>query len=292
MQATEEASAHEGRQGRCGVNYTMRSSPFSLTPWVRALIIANAVIYLLGITVFTGQWFGQFMAFSVTEIGYRPWTFVTYMFMHGGFFHLLFNMLLLFFFGPAVEERLGGSSFALYYFTCGVGGAIFGVLLSFVGPVGPVVGASAAVLGVMLAFAMFWPDMPVYVFPLPVPVKVKWLVAFLVIMDLLFLRVNDGIAHFAHLGGFLFGFIYLKSEAHLTQRTQAIVRAQRSEWGSGPVVMKRPKPPRPKAPDQDVHTIYDDIDRILDKISQSGLDSLTPEERKLLDEGSRKLRKH
>ncbi len=269
-------------------------SPFSLTPWVRGLIIANAVVYLLTITVFTGQWLIQFSAFSAAELGTRPWTFITYMFVHGGPMHLLFNMLMLFFFGPAVEERLGGSSFAFYYFTCGVGGAILAIALSVLGPVSPVIGASAAVLGVTLAFAMFWPDMPVYVFPLPFPVKVKWLVAFLVITDLLFLRVNDGIAHFAHLGGFLFGFIYLKSEAHLSQRTQAIVHEVKrvSRPKAGATVTRRPAPAQVDSSSPDVHSIYDDIDRILDKISKTGMDSLTPEERKRLDEGSRQLRNH
>ncbi len=268
-------------------------SPFSLTPVVRGLIIANAVVYLLTITVFTGEWLFQITAFSVSNIGTRPWTFVTYMFVHGGFLHLLFNMLMMFFFGPAVEERMGGSSFALYYFTCGIGGAIVAVMLSVVSPVGPVIGASAAVLGVTLAFAMFWPNMPVYVFPLPVPIKVKWLVAFLVITDLLFLRANDGIAHFAHLGGFLFGFIYLKSEAHLARQTSAAVQARRTMRPTArSTVQRTPKTVRRETSDDEVLSLYDDIDRILDKISKSGLESLTPEERRLLDEGSRQLRKH
>jgi hypothetical protein len=82
--------------------------PFALTPWVRRLIAANAVVYLLTITVFTGAWFPQTFAFAPSAALTQPWTFLTYMFVHGGFLHLAFNMLMLFFFGPAVEDQMGG----------------------------------------------------------------------------------------------------------------------------------------------------------------------------------------
>ncbi len=275
----------------------IRESPFSLTPWVRGLMAANAMVYLLTITVFTGSWVIDFAAFSPVAVGSRWWTFVTYMFVHGGFLHLVFNMLLLFFFGPAVEERMGGASFGLYYFTCGIGGAIFSFAIALLTPVAPFVGASAAVLGVALAFAMNWPNAPVYIFPLPVPIKVKWLVAFLAIVDLLMARtgVNDGVAHLAHLGGFLFGFIYLKSEQNVMRRAQNIVTKQRR---SRSIPRQRPKETiragqlRRHVPKSDARSHHDDIDRVLDKISASGLESLTPEERQLLDEVSRRLRQH
>jgi membrane associated rhomboid family serine protease len=271
----------------------MHRSPFALTPWVRGLIIANAVVYLLTITVFTGAWVVEVSAFSPTQVGTRLWTFVTYMFVHGGFLHLLFNMIMLFFFGPAVEERMGSPSFALYYFTCGFGGAVLSLVLALATPVAPFIGASAAVLGVTLAFAMYWPDMPVYVFPLPFPVKVKWLVAFLAITNLLFVGANDGVARLAHLGGLLFGFIYVKSEERLSRRTQAIVRQQRSQRTRAPAPRRQPSPAgRSQKAGSDVHSIYDDIDLVLDKISKTGLSSLTPEERRLLDQRSRELRKH
>ncbi|KPJ84627.1 MAG: hypothetical protein AMS18_16615 [Gemmatimonas sp. SG8_17] len=275
-----------------------RRSPFSLTPWVRGLIAANAVVYLLTITVFTGPWVVEFGAFNPALVVNRWWTFATYMFLHGSFFHLLFNMLLLFFFGPAVEEHMGSFSFAAYYFTCGVGGGLLSLALASIAPAGYIMGASGAVLGVALAFAMNWPNAPIYVFPLPVPIKVKWLVAFFAIVDLLAAGAlaTDGTAHFAHLGGLLFGFIYLKSEDHVVRRAQAASRAH-----ARPPATRQPRAREPvktasmtrsNRADDDMQARYDAVDRVLDKISQSGLSSLTPEERRVLDEASQDLKQH
>ena len=137
----------------------------------------------------------------------QVWRLLTPVFIHFGIIHLLFNMLVLFFFGPAVEERMGARSFGLFYFTCGIGGALFSLAISLFTPVAPFVGASAAVLGVALAFAMNWPDAPVYIFPLPVPIKVKWLVGFLIVVNLWagIVGADTGVAYLAHLGGLLFG---------------------------------------------------------------------------------------
>lgn len=259
--------------------------------------MANAVVYLLTVTVFTGQWMIDVSAFDPNNVGARWWTFVSYMFLHGGLMHLLMNLLLLFVFGPAVEKRMGGRTFATYYFTCGIGGAAFWLLISMLGAtLGPMIGASAAVLGVALAFAMFWPNEPIHVFPLPMPIKVKWLVAFLVVMDLLAARsgAQDGVAHFAHLGGFLFGYIFLKSQQNLWSEP-LVVRARERQMQNP--VRRRPKEPVAAAQqksreEQQGFDKYDEVDRVLDKISESGLESLTAEERKLLDEASRQLRKH
>lgn len=275
----------------------MRSeSSFWLTPWVRGLIIANAVIYLFTITLFTGPWLFDVFAFSPDRAVTQWWSFTTYMFLHGGFLHLVFNMLMLFFFGPAVEERMGGATFGLYYLICGLGGAVFSFAVSLATPVAPFVGASAAVFGVSLAFAMHWPDAPVYVFPLPMPIKAKWLVTFLATLNLVIAMfgVQDGVAHLAHLGGFLFGFIYLIGEERLARRARAAAA--------------RPRLPRAKAraparetprvqTERALHTrhrraIRDEVDRVLDKINKTGLDSLTPEELRLLDDASRHFREH
>ncbi|UCG88646.1 MAG: rhomboid family intramembrane serine protease [Gemmatimonadota bacterium] len=259
--------------------------------------MANAVIYLLMVTVFTGSWVIDVGAFDPNNLGARWWTFVSYMFLHGGLMHLLMNLLLLFVFGPAVEKRMGGNVFAAYYFTCGIGGAVFSLVIDVFNPLGPMIGASAAVLGIALAFAMFWPNEPIHVFPLPMPIKVKWLVAFFVVMDLLAARsgAQDGVAHFAHLGGFLFGYIFLKSQENMTSRAPAVPARERQALER---VRRRLKEPvgaaqqskgkeKPEGFDR-----YDEVDRVLDKISESGLESLTPDERRLLDEASRQLRKH
>jgi membrane associated rhomboid family serine protease len=267
-------------------------SPFSLTPWVRGLVVANAAVFLLQLTVFTGPWFLTWFAFHPHQPLSHAWGVVTYMFVHGGFLHLAFNMLMLVIFGPAVEERMGGSMFAAYYFVGGIGGAVFSLAVALVTPVAPFVGASAAVFGVSLAFAYYWPNARIFVFPLPIPVKAKWLVAFLAATNLLaaIRATDDGVAHLAHLGGLLFGFLFLKSEATMRARmvTVSSIRPptaavhshvrEPATRSSEAASTSRPKP------------LHDEVDRVLDKISESGLDSLTPEERRLLDEVSRRLR--
>ncbi len=271
-------------------------SPFALTPWVRRLLAANAVVYLLTITVFTGTWLPQSFAFAPATAATQPWTFVTYMFVHAGFLHLAFNMLMLFFFGPAVEEQMGSRAFIWYYLFCGLGGAVLSFAIAWFTPVAPFVGASGAVFGVSLAFALHWPDAPIFVFPLPVPIKAKWLVIMLAAMDLALavLPATDGVAHLAHLGGFLFGFLYLRGIA-LANRVPSPARVRRTRaralsLQNGAEGGRRREPRRPAArPDE---TIQAEIDRLLDKISATGIGSLTPEERQLLAERSRQLRQH
>ena len=139
-----------------------------ITPWVLRLIIANAVVLLLMRTVFTSAALAEALAFSPGGALHRPWTFLSYMFVHAGLLHLLGNMLMLYVFGTAVEGRMGSRAFVLYYLLCGVGAAVFALGLSGVMAVSPFIGASGAVLGVALAFAMYWPDAELVVFPIPV----------------------------------------------------------------------------------------------------------------------------
>ncbi len=271
-------------------------SPFSLTPWVRALLIANAVVYLLTITVFTGPWFVDLFAFQPQAILSRWWTPFTYMFIHGSFLHLAFNLLMLFFFGPAVEERMGSRAFGLYYLTCGLGGAVFSFGILLTTPVAMVVGASAAIFGVALAFAVHWPDAPIYVFPLPMPVKAKWLVIFLATVNLFaaITGARDGVAHLAHLGGFLFGFIYLKGEATIVRRARAMVPRPRPASVVPQIRGREAREASPTTPTgrRSRRSTYDELDRVLDKISATGLESLSTGERRLLDEMSRHMRDH
>jgi len=154
---------------------------FGMTPWVRRLLVANLLVFLCQKTVLVDPRFQAVFGFEPLLAVARPWTFVTYMFLHGGLLHLAFNMLALFMFGPPVEERMGGRPFLAYYTLCGLGGAAFSFLLMQLRPVDhPIVGASAAIYGVLLAFAWAWPDQPIYVFPFPAPIPAKWLVTFAV----------------------------------------------------------------------------------------------------------------
>src|SRR2546429_5597803 len=182
---------------------------FGMTPWVRRLIVANLVVFLLQMTIFVNPWFVATFGFAPLDALARPWTFITYAFIHKNFLHLAFNLLALFVFGPPVEERMGGWPFLAYYGLCGLGGSwlCFALAMTFQ-QIEPVVGASAAVYGVMLAFAWAWPDQPISVFPLPEPIAAKWLVTFAVAI-MLGHSVNPGVAFPSHHGGFESGFLFL-----------------------------------------------------------------------------------
>jgi len=269
-------------------------SPFQLTPWVRRLLIANAVVFLLTRTVFTGSWFFELFAFWPSRALEQPWTLGTYMFLHGGFLHLAFNMLMLFFFGTAVEQRMGGASFARFYFFCGLGAALLSLALVNVWPFDLLVGASGAVFGVALAFAMYWPDAEVYVFPLPIPIQAKWLVLGLATIALVsaIAGANDGIGHLAHLGGFLSGYIYLRVIPRVAEHTVAAGRERAdARVLVHPSAEEALEETTPRPTVRSKRSSLDDVDRVLDKISKTGLESLTADERKVLDEMSQRLRR-
>jgi membrane associated rhomboid family serine protease len=266
---------------------------FGLTPWVQRLIIANAGIYLLQMMmhpILTNQ-----LMFVPAAILTRPWTIITYMFAHGGFWHLALNMLVLFFFGPPLEARWGSREFLKFYLICGMGGA----LLSFTAPNIGIIGASGAIFGVMLAFAMNWPDQPIYIWGI-LPVKAKYLVGFFTIFSLMQMVGGSGgnIAHAAHLGGFAAAFIYLKFSGpggafgglgRMMSRKR--LRVVPDEEPRRPAVRTGPPPGSARrrtggGEDQ----LLDELDRVLEKISTEGMSSLTPQERRLLDEVSRRYR--
>ncbi|MBX6363173.1 MAG: rhomboid family intramembrane serine protease [Gemmatimonadetes bacterium] len=271
-------------------------SPFSfsgLTTWVKRLIVANLVIFVATWAAARfGVDLGGLLVFTPASALRQPWTVLTYMFVHAGILHVLFNMLALFFFGPPLEERWGSREFIKYYLICGLGGAAFSFLFAFHSPV---IGASAAVYGVMLAFAMNWPDSPIYIWGI-FPVAAKWLVLIFVALSLFsgFGGAADGVAHFAHLGGFAAGFVYLKFgrlRAGAAARLKRLRPKPRLTVIPGSATSAPPKPARRARPSEE-ERLLDDVDRILDKIARTGMSSLTPEERRLLDEASRRYRKN
>lgn len=254
-----------------------------MTPWVMRLIMANAAVYLLQLTLPQGAW--QQFAFVPAALLQRPWTTVTYMFLHGGFMHILFNMWIFYIFARRLEQRLGSRQFLFLYFIGGISGAvlssILGLLLGVVPIYIPIIGASGAVFGIELAYAMYWPRDKIWIWGV-LPVEVRWLVIFLTALSLWagFGGARDGVAHFAHLGGFAGAFLYLKF----------------IEWHSPARRFKRAAAPaKPKGGSANVqrwHSIRrdglhqvnrDELDRILDKISAKGLASLTAEEQAFLE---------
>lgn len=264
---------------------------WGLTSWVKRLLIANGAVYLL--TFLLPQALPH-LALIPGAVLVQPWTLVTYSFVHGGFWHVALNMLALFFFGPPLEARWGGREFIKYYLLCALGGAALSFI--FAGH-SAVVGASAAVFGVMLAFALTWPDAPIYFFGI-FPVKAKWLVAILAAFSLFsaISGARDGTAHFAHLGGFVAGFLYLKLADPISFRLRrlkkALPRSRLSviQGAEQPQSTSQLEPRRLRRRDEE--RLLDEVDRVLDKISSSGLSSLSADERQLLDEASRRYRQN
>jgi len=281
----------DGRGGGWGGRGGFGGGPFAghLTPWVGRLLTANFAVWLvMALGILPARVADDLFGFSVATVLTRPWSPLTYMFVHGDFMHVLFNMLGVFFFGPPLEREMGGTAFIRYYLICGVGAALTAVLL--VGLIGTplVIGASGAVFGVMLAFAWKWPDAPIYIWGL-LPVKAKWMVGVLGLGALwATMRAGPGgaVAHWAHLGGLVTGIVYLRYGGRLAARFRAVRRRRRRprrdtvsrEIGSG---RRRGRP----AGDD-----LDEVDRILDKIREHGIDALSAAEQAFLDEMSRDYR--
>lgn len=294
-----------GWQGGGGGGYRLAGGgPFAghLTPWVKRLLIANFGLWLLmALGILPAAATARVLGFTAdpSTLLTHPWSPFTYMFVHGGFMHVLFNMIGVFFFGPPLERDMGGTAFIRYYLLCGVGAALTSfVLIQLVGtPL--VIGASGAVFGVMLAFAWKWPDAPIYIWGI-LPVKAKWLVGIMGVAALwATMQVgragSGGVAHWAHLGGLATGFVLLKYGDAIAARWRALrgtgrrgrASGLRAERGSGGPVTRDIRSARRRRGDGDD---LDEVDRILDKIRERGIEALTKDEQAFLDEMSRKYR--
>lgn len=300
--------------------YDLPSRP-GMTPAVQWLIAANVGIYFLQLTLVRAGDVFNVLGLSGDRFPSAWWTLVTYMFVHGGLLHLAFNMLALWMFGPRVENLWGAKGFLYFYLWCGIGGAVAHLLLQ--GNAG-LVGASAAVIGVLLAYALRWPDEEVYVFGV-IPMKTRWLVVWLALINLAMgissAKSGSGIGWFAHLGGLAFGWIYLRVSAfggldnfrrwvspvpdEPEDAFRAVPRVRprdrdrgRRSDGIDEVVAKSnavvAKPVLPttmsRASDEAGRRSAERLDMVLDKISTHGIESLTSEELSILDNMSKKLR--
>ncbi len=247
-----------------------------MTPWVLRLLFANAGVFLLQLVF--GDPLTYWLGLIPAEVLTRPWTPFTYMFLHGGLMHILFNMLGLFFFGPRLEGRLGGKHFMGLYLTSGLAGAA----LSVVTPHALIIGASGAIFGVLVGFAYYWPREHIYIWGV-LPVEARVFVVALTALSLwMGFRGGSGIANFAHLGGFAGGFLYLKARERWSEGARFRTRAQpavaRTSVRTADLTRWR------AIRTDDLHPVNrDELNRILDKISATGLDSLTADERAFLD---------
>ncbi|MCL4550438.1 MAG: rhomboid family intramembrane serine protease [Bacteroidetes bacterium] len=235
---------------------------------------------------------------------FYPWQLITYQFLHGSFSHILLNMFMLWMFGMEIENVMGSRKFLTYYLICGIAGGLVQLFLApiFSEGLGPTIGASGAVFGVMIAFAMFFPDRYIFLYFL-IPIKAKYLITIMVIFEFMSVGNQSLIAHLVHVGGALAGILFIlvdRRNNFSRSRIFGLFRKPKSTFSSGGFgrafrnTMKKEDVEDAKFYDLNDNSKKDDsvsqeeIDRILDKISQSGYQNLTDREKKILFEASRK----
>lgn len=283
-----------------------------LTPWVLRLMVALTAVFLaLFVTDdLMGLGLRQWLIFEPRVVLRQPWSVVTFPFVHLRVFELLFNLLTLYFFAGTLEERWGGSGFLRF---CAVSAAGTLLLATLLAPVAPdrLGGASVAwgfqgaIYGMLLAFAVEWPDMEINLFGI-LPIKAKWLAIAAAAIGFIASVQNGGLG-LAHLGAFGTAFAFLRSPwaprawgevppARKTTRrpqgSKAVVPWAARKEQAAPQQAQRPAAAAAGARRgvRAERELLDDVDRILDKISAQGLSSLTEDERKRLDEVSRRYR--
>ncbi len=181
---------------------------YNLTPVTKNLIFICVALFLALQLPFLQAFRHFFVYHPIGHPAFHPSGIVTHMFNHGSINHLFFNMLALFFFGPNVERVWGSRRFLFYYLACGLGAVVLHILF---GGNSAMLGASGAISGVILAYAMLFPEAEVMLLIPPIPMKAKYLVLIILGIDLFYgiSGAQSGIAHFAHLGGALLGFILI-----------------------------------------------------------------------------------
>jgi len=242
---------------------------------VGRLIIANVAVFGLqqALPAFS-RWFALTPRLAVEH--FQVWQIVTYMFLHGDFWHLFFNMVVLFFMGNMVESAWGPRRFLRYYLACGIGGALLHMALQYNASV---LGASGAIFGLYLAAAMLFPDATVYLY-FVLPIKIKYFAMGLAAMQLFFgLGGPSGVAYFAHLGGMLAGLFFFRTEI---ARRLRFATGPRRRWNGYVEEKKR----------TEEKASSDNIDSILDRISEKGYENLSSTEKRILEKYSRDNRNH
>ncbi|MDH4063151.1 MAG: rhomboid family intramembrane serine protease [Acidobacteriota bacterium] len=201
---------------RYGSSYSYQLGPGPITPAVKALLIANVAVWLVNLIV-PALTLGLGLSPQSVFTGFAFWQPFTYMFLHDtrGFSHLLFNMLALWMFGTELERLWGTRFFFKYYMVTGVGAAVTTLLLAVVSNgvyYSLTVGASGAIYGLLLAWAMYFPHRTIYFYFLfPIPARVFVIIIGAIAFLSSFGGPGSGIAHIAHLGGLVVGYLYLKS---------------------------------------------------------------------------------
>jgi membrane associated rhomboid family serine protease len=293
--------------------YEAPQSP-RITRAVQWLLALNIGVYFLQLTLFGSDAVYSALALDPQRFPGNWWTVATYMFVHAWLAHLAFNMFTLWMFGPRLEQEWGTSTFVKFYLWSGLGGAIAHLIFA---QHTQVIGASGAISGVLVAYALRWPDEEVYLFGV-IPMKSRWLVAAMLGMNIIFaLAPSSKIDWTAHVGGMAFGWIFLKLYSvgginrvrgwvstvpdesedmpRAVPRGRAPMRERTREVDevvarSNAVVLRESKPLQHLPKVETAKEYAARVNRVLDKISQHGMESLTRDERRLLEEMSKKLR--
>lgn len=308
-----------------------------MPPITKNLLIINTICYLAYLVLSTRgiDLNSLFGLHYIQASEFYIYQFVTYMFMHASFMHLFFNMFALWMFGGIMERTFGPKRFLAFYFVCGLGAALCqelsqaAMVYSLVAEQGgtlsdlfrlsamdrmalngmTTVGASGCIYGILLSFGMTYPEERMFIFPLPIPIKAKWFVLGYIAIEL-FMAMSqrgDGVAHVAHLGGMLFGYLMIKawqkqrnpfngwdgyeiknSGTTILGKIRRWLHLDRNDSASDDLNYGKRNTSTRNQTDWDYNAgkkkEEDEIDKILDKIRRSGYQSLTEEEkRKLFD---------
>ena len=253
---------------------------FTIPSGVKLLVIINIVVFVL--TALSGQRSILFSSFGLVPShvwsNFKVWQLFTYLFVHGGFLHIFFNMFVLWMFGKDLEMQWGKNEFLLFYFTCGIGAGLMTVLFS-VNSIVPIVGASGAIYGLLVAYGFTYPNRMVYLYGL-FPLKVKYMVLGLgVIAFFASLSANQSnVSHITHLSGMIIGVLYIYFIFNWKNIKMEYYRLR----------LKNLKQKTSAQNDEEV-LMKKKVDEILDKLNASGWDSLTEQEEKYLTRASKQL---
>ena len=303
----------------------------NMQPMTKNLLIVNFL-------AFVATWVLELRGIDLTSLlglhfflasDFHIYQFVTYMFLHGGLTHIFFNMFALWMFGNVIEQVWGPKKFIFYYICCGVGAGLVQEIVQYgtymyeglaayqyvnTGSVQmttdayinlwTTIGASGAVYGILLAFGMIFPNERLFIIPFPFPIKAKWLIVGYIAIELFsaMSAPGDGVAHMAHLGGMLFGWILIRYWKNHPDSSQRFGRSNGMEFfdkmkrkfderqQAGRMKAEPTENPRRETDEEynaRQHKNQEEIDAILDKIRKSGYDSLTKEEKQKLFDQSR-----
>ena len=294
--------------------------PFKYLPKaLQTLLIANAAVF--GVVLILGSflglhlnlpgvgygslreyilYFGAFFPTSPIEL----WRYITYMFIHVDFMHFFFNMLMLWMFGSEVAEWMGTRHFISMYFFCGIFAALFSFFMCLLGLTNnPIIGASGALMGVFVAYYKFFPDRVILMF-FVIPMRIKNAMWVMIALDILFANSGDAIAHFAHLGGVVAGFLYMAvfqngPKVLYHSPLSAIFRLfsrnpeKYDQGNSGTRSYRSDRVEEPEVLEGEVFYVDEQkrMDEILKKVERSGIQSLSESEREFLLKAGDRLRR-